>query len=386
MGRILIIAAILAVAGSSVAVAEPDGLRRDVDAIVEAGVTGVQARVSTGRTVPCRPARGSTATGGVADLDTGRPVRPDGHFRIGSTTKTFVSTVVLQLAGERVLALDDTVERWLPGMVRGNDNDGRAITIRHLLQHTSGINDGNYPSMDSAAEYYEDRYDLNVPEEIVAAAMELRPHFAPNAGWAYSNTGYVLLGMIIERATGRPWHVELADRIVRPLCLTDTYFPGADPTLPRPHAAGYQQFAVGEPLVDVTKLVDADASGGLVSTTADINTFFRALFGGRLLRPAELAQMLRDPRPIGQPYEQLMPGARYGLGIFEMPLPCGGSFWMHPGGQNGFSTNNGVTPDGRRAVTVSASATLALAEPIAGSPGFLQERRSIELVEKALCR
>lgn len=88
-------------------------------------------------------------------------------------------------------------------MVRGNGNDGRAITIRHLLQHTSGINDDNFPSMDSAAGYYEHRYEINVPEEIVVAAMELRPHFAPGAGWAYSNTGYVLLGMIIERAAGR---------------------------------------------------------------------------------------------------------------------------------------------------------------------------------------
>jgi D-alanyl-D-alanine carboxypeptidase len=380
----LIIALLLA--GSSVAVAEPNSPRRDVDAIVEAGVTGVQARVGTGRAASCRPARSTVATGGVADLGTGRPVRPDGHFRMGSTTKTFVATVVLQLVGERTLALDAPVERWLPGVVRGNGNDGRAITIRHLLQHTSGTNDDNFPSMDSAAEYYENRYEINVPEEIVAAAMELRPHFTPGTGWAYSNTGYVVLGMIIERATGRPWHVEVADRIVRPLCLSDTSFPGADPTLPRPHARGYQQFAVGEPLVDVTELTDADASGGMVSTTADVNTFFRALLGGRLLRTAELAEMLRDPRPIGQPYEQLMPGARYGLGIFEMPLPCGGSFWMHPGGQNGFSTNNGVTPDGRRAVTVSASATLALAEPLATSPGFVQERRSIELVENALCR
>ncbi|WP_433175090.1 serine hydrolase domain-containing protein [Actinoallomurus sp. CA-150999] len=328
-------------------------LRRDADAITALGVTGVQARL----TGP--DGRNLTVTSGVSDLTSRRPVSPNGYFRIASVTKTFVATVIMQLAGEGRLSLDDTVERWLPGVVSGSGNDGRAITIRQLLQHTSGLHD-DYPDYTSAEDFYRHRYDVYTPEQIVARAMRHRPDFRPGKRWNYDNTGYVLLGMITQRVTGHPWHQEVRDRIVRLLGLAHTFWPGTSPTLPRPHADSYQRFKPGEPLVDVTEQVGPFAGGeaGLVSTTADLNRFFRALLGGRLLPPAQLAEMKRTI-PVSKEFEQLMPGARDGLGLFSRPLSCGGRYWGHEGGDSGWISTAAVTADGRRSVTLSMSGTVA---------------------------
>ncbi|MGI5489768.1 serine hydrolase domain-containing protein [Microtetraspora malaysiensis] len=327
-------------------------LRRDAAAITALGVTGVQARVIT------RDGRSLTATSGVADLTSRRPVPRNGYFRIASVTKAFVATVILQLAGDGRLSLDDTVERWLPGVVSGNGNDGRALTIRHLLQHTSGIHD-DYPDYTSAENFYRHRHDTYTPEQTVARAMRHRPDFQPGKKWNYSNTGYVLLGMIIQRVTGHPWHQEVRDRIVRPLGLKHTFWPGTSAKLPQPHAETYQRFKPGGPLVDVTEQVGSGTNGeaGLVSTTADLNRFFRALLGGRLLPPTQMAQM-KQTVPVGKEFEPLMPGARDGLGIFSRPLSCGGRYWGHEGGDSGWISAVGVTADGRRSVTVSLSGVL----------------------------
>jgi D-alanyl-D-alanine carboxypeptidase len=350
-------------------------LRRDADALTALGVTGVQARLVTpdGRNV--------TATSGIADLRTRRPVPANGYFRIASVTKAFVATVILQLAGDGRISLDDTVDRWLPGVVSGNGNDGRAITIRQLLQHTSGIHD-DYPDYTSAEDFYQHRYDTYTPEQTVARAMRHRPDFQPGKDWSYSNTGYVLLGMIIQRVTGQPWHEEVQNRIVRPLGLHHTFWPGTSPKLPQPHAETYQRFKPGEPLVDVTEQVSQVNNGeaGLVSTTADIDRFFRALLGGRLLPPTQLAQM-KQTIPVGKAFEPLMPGARDGLGIFSRPLSCGGTYWGHEGGDSGFITAAGVTADGRRGVTLSLSGANADSEDHV----LRIEQAESKLVDDALC-
>ncbi|MGK4583951.1 serine hydrolase domain-containing protein [Kitasatospora sp. HPMI-4] len=350
-------------------------LRHDADAITALGVAGVQARLVTSA------GRDLTATSGVADLTARRPVPRDGTFRIASVTKTFVATVILQLAGDRRLSLDDSVERWLPGVVSGNGNDGRMITIRQLLQHTSGIHD-DYPDYTSAEDFYQHRYDTHTPEQTVARAMRHHPDFQPGTDWSYSNTGYVLLGMIIERVTGHPWHEEVRDRIVRPLGLDHTFWPGTSPTLAQPHAETYQRFKAGEPLVDVTEQVGSGTNGeaGLVSTTADLNRFFRALLGGRLLPPAQLAQM-KQTIPVSKEFEQLLPGARDGLGLFSRPLSCGGVYWGHEGGDSGWITATGVTADGRRSVTVSLSGVLA----DSADDVLHVEQAETKLVDDALC-
>ncbi|MEV4558220.1 serine hydrolase domain-containing protein [Kitasatospora sp. NPDC049285] len=350
-------------------------LQRDADAIAALGVTGVQARLVSA------DGRDLTATSGVADLTSGQPVSADGYFRVASVTKAFVATVVLQLTGEGKLSLDDPVERWLPGVVSGNGNDGRKITVRHLLQHTSGIHD-DYPDYTSADDFQEHRYDTSTPEQTVARAMRHHPDFRPGKHWRYSNTGYVLLGMIIEKVTGSPWHQDVADRIVRPLGLDHTFRPGTSPTLPQPHAETYQRFAPDGPLVDVTEQVGFGTNGeaGLVSTTADLDLFFRALLGGRLLPPAQLRQMTRTV-PVGEEFEPLMPGARDGLGLFSRPLSCGGVYWGHEGGDAGWITATGVTADGRRGVTVSLSGVLAAStEDVLGVT-----QAESRLVDDALC-
>ncbi|UCM89682.1 serine hydrolase domain-containing protein [Streptomyces marincola] len=375
MGIAVLIAGPVAAGGAAAAPGGTAGdrLRHDAEAITATGVTGVQARV-TGA-----DGRVHTATAGVADLRTGRQVPPDGHFRIGSTNKTLVAAVVLQLASEGALSLDDSVAEWLPGVV-GGEHDGDRITLRALLQHTGGVYDGAYPSRGgSAAHYYASRYDVHTPEEIVAAAMRHEPAFEPGARWGYSNTGYVLLGMVIERATGRPWHAEVRDRVLEPLRMWDTYWPGRSPSLPLPHARGYTRFAPGEDLVDTTRLIDADASGGYVSTTADLDRFARALFDGTLLDEEALAELTHTV-PVeeeGNPW----PDAGYGLGLFSRPLPCGGTAWIPSGDQIGWKTRVGVSADGRRSVVVSMSTQLQ----DSAESALRQEAAATALIDNALC-
>ncbi|MFE7190837.1 serine hydrolase domain-containing protein [Kitasatospora sp. NPDC057541] len=364
------------VPGATAAAERPEArLQRDADAITALGVTGVQARLTTSA------GGDATATSGVGDLADGRPVPADGHFRIASVTKTFVATVVLQLVGEGRLSLDDRIERWLPGVVSGNGNDGRAITVRQLLQHTSGLHD-DYPDYTSAEDFQRHRDDSWTPEQIVARAMGHGPDSEPGEQWRYGNTGYVLLGMIVERVTGRTWDVEVGERITRPLGLHHTLRPGTSPELPQPHARTYQGFGPGEPLVDVTEQVGPGTNGeaGLVSTTADLDRFFGALLGGRLLPPAQLAQMKRTVR-VGEEFRALMPRARDGLGLFSRPLSCGGRYWGHEGGDAGWVTATGSTADGRRTVTVSLSGVLA-----ASAADVLGVERAVsKLVDDALC-
>ncbi|MFH8517808.1 serine hydrolase domain-containing protein [Streptomyces gelaticus] len=376
-------AAALAAAGVAMALQPSDGtaatpapgyrqgdLRLDTDAIRALGVTGVQARVTTAS------GRDLVATTGVAVAGTNRPVPRDGYFRIASTGKALMATVILQLVDEGKLSLDDTVDRRLPGVIDGNGNDGRKITVRQLLQNTSGLHD-DLPGFDTPQGYYQHRYDTYTPEQIVARAMKHHPDFRPGTGWSYSNTGYVVLGMIAEKTAGRPWQEEVESRILKPLGMRHTYLPGTTSTLRRPHADGYQVFASGE-RTDVTEQIVPDL-GGYVSTTADVNRFFRGLLGGKLLSETRMAEM-QDTVPVDKRIETFWPGGRYGLGLVSRPLNCGGSYWSHEGGEAGYITLNGATDDGSRTVTVSMSTSF-------NDPGktLRQHKAASGLVDRALC-
>ncbi|MCW1097415.1 beta-lactamase family protein [Streptomyces sp. RS2] len=349
-------------------------LRRDTKAIHALGVSGVQARVIA-------PAgRQSVATSGTADLNTGRPVSSSGYFRMASTSKTMVATVVLQLEAEGRLSLDDTVDHWLPGVVRGNGNDGSQVTIHHLLQHTSGIRDA-LPGYTTPEEYYQQRHIIYEPKQLVDLAMAHEPEdFVPGKGWAYSNTGYVLLDMIIQKATGHPAHQEIKNRILGPLGLDRTRWTGASPTLPRPHAQAYQLFGPGS-RVDVTDQIPVDyANLSWVTTTRDENRFFRALLDGRLLPARQLAKM-KQTVAVSAEVQELWPDGRYGLGLVERPLGCGGTYWSHEGGDGGYITLNGVTDDGRRSAVVSMSEARGdTKEHIVE-----QENAASALIDHALC-
>lgn len=198
-------------------------MQRDTDALRDTGVTGAAVRLET-------PRGTVTARSGVGDLVTGRPVPKDGFLRLGSTTKTFVATVMMQLVGEERVSLDQTVEQLLPGVVSGAGNDGRTITVRDLLQHTSGLPDYIYDVFpDPGTQTYSaNRWRTYRPEELVDLAMRHEPAFPAGTRWAYSNTNYVLAGMIIENITGRTWEQQVHSRILRPLGLqhTDTPAPG----------------------------------------------------------------------------------------------------------------------------------------------------------------
>jgi D-alanyl-D-alanine carboxypeptidase len=313
-------------------------LQRDVDALRATGITGVLARIDT-------PTGSRVVTAGVADTRTGRPVPTDPYIRIGSTTKTFVAVVALQLVGEGRLSLSDPVERWLPGVVSGNGNNGRTVTVGDLLRHTSGIYDYTADLIVDYATpelYRQNRWRTYPPADLVAIAMRHPPGGREHS---YSNTNYVLAGMLIEAVTGHGWDREVRDRILTPLGLRHTLVPGTWPFLPDPHATAYHQFAPGSDRIDTTVAVrglDSGADGSMISTPTEVNRFFTALVTGRLLKPEQWAQM-RDLVPDDS-------GAGYG--IFHTPLSCGGGYWNHGGTGLGTWMEPGITTDGRRRLTL----------------------------------
>ncbi len=363
------VAAFLLVASTAPTVAarprQADPLQREVDAIRDTGAVGVLAEVTSGDTV-------ISARAGTAATGTGRPVPWDGRVRIGSATKTFTAAVVLQLVGEGGMSLDDTVEHWLPGVVRGNGNDGGRITVRQLLQHTSGIADvaPEIPALTSAAGYRAERFRTYAPAELVGMAMKHRPNFAPGTGWSYSNTNYILAAMVIQSVTGRSWAQEVNDRIIRPLGLRGTSVPGTSPSVPGPHARAYSAFGT-DAGTDVTVLNPSMAvgSGAVISTVYDLSRFYAALLGGRLLAPAQLHEMTTTV-----PAPEL--GVRYGLGLGEIPLSCGGSYYGHPGDLLGYHTWGGVTSDGTRTAVAYTTSD--------GGPTTQQALST--LVDHELCR
>ncbi|MFE7563285.1 serine hydrolase domain-containing protein [Kitasatospora sp. NPDC057500] len=293
-----------------------------------------------------------SAAVGTADTTTGRPRSTRERFRIGSVTKPFIATVVLQLQAEGRLDLDDTVERWLPGLVSGNGNDGSAVTVRQLLNHTSGVFDyGDDPGMGAVLftpAFLARRYDTYSLEQLVRIALAHPPVFAPGTSYRYSNTNYLLAGMVIERVTGRPYGEEVERRIVRPLGLTGTSAPGTATTLPRPHARGYSTLFGGSATpLDVTELNPsmAGSAGAIVSTTTDLTRFLSALMRGRLLPQAELDEMTA-PGPHGSG----------GLGLGSGTLSCGVTVWGHDGGIHGSSTMALTTRDGRHALALNTNA------------------------------
>ncbi|MFJ8791481.1 serine hydrolase domain-containing protein [Streptomyces sp. NPDC102462] len=323
--------------------------RRAIEAAVADGVPGV--------TAGARDTHGTwSATAGVGDLRTGAPRSAADRYRVGSITKTFVATVLLQLEAEGRVSLDDPVDTWLPGVVRGHGHDGRAITLRMLLNHTSGIY--NYTADEAFGRTYflkdgflRHRYDTLTPRELVAIAMRHRPDFAPGTSWTYSNTNYVLAGMVIERVTGRSYAEEIGRRIIRPLRLTGTSVPGTRVTLPRPSSRAYSKFEqiTTGPTYDVTRLNPSIASsaGEMVSDSADLIRFYRALLSGDLLPARQLKQM-KTTVAAGE-----TPNTGYGLGLMDRTLSCGVHVWGHDGGIHGSSSSAATTADGRHALAVN---------------------------------
>ncbi len=315
------------------------GFRAALEQIVDDGVPGAIGLARHGDQV-------LIAASGTADIATGQPMAAADRVRVGSIIKTIVATVVLQLVAEHELRLSDSVARWLPGLVP----DGQAITLRELLQHTSGIFDYfNDPSFVQA--FKTDPTRTWQPRALIDIAVAHPPLFSPGTAFAYSNTDYILLGLIIQTATGQPLARELEDRIFAPFGMHHTSLPFADVTPARPYAHGYllnQPGASGP--VDITRVSPsiAWAAGGLLSTAPDIARFYTALLTGAILPPPLLNQMLTTV-PIG-------PGAGYGLGITSLQVPCG-TAWGHDGNFPGYLSNAFTTLGGGRQVIILINAT-----------------------------
>ncbi|MGE6348382.1 serine hydrolase domain-containing protein [Bacillus mycoides] len=284
---------------------------------------------------------------GVANLSTKKPMKTDFRFRIASVTKTFTATVVLQLAGENRLNLDDSIEKWLPGVIQGNGYDAKQITIRQILNHTSGI--AEY-SRTKEADFFKNRNKSFTAEDLVKLGLSLPPDFAPGKGWSYSNTGYVLLGILIEKVTGNSYAEEIENRIIEPLELSNTFLPGNSSVIPGTnHARGYVQPDGASELKDITYYNPSigSSAGDMISTADDLNKFFSYLLSGKLLKEQQLKQMLTTV-PTGS--AEIV---GYGLGIYETRLPNGVSIWGHSGGIPGFSTFAGGTLGGKHTLAVN---------------------------------
>lgn len=289
---------------------------------------------------------------GYADTGTGRKRSAGDHFRGASITKTFVATVLLQLEAEGKLKLDDTVERWLPGLLRGNGHDGGKVTLRRLLNHTSGIanytDDPDFSHDTAGPGFPEHRYDTHTPGELVAIALRRPPQPDPENGPSYSNTNFVIAGMVIEKATGRSYAEEITRRILRPLKLHGTSFPGTAPHMPKPHPVGYSRLHQDAPDAEIHDATEQNmtwlgAAGDVISTSGDLNRFQRALVKGHLLPPQQMKEMF-DEVPAGH-------GIGYGLGVEFAQLSCGVKVLGKSGRTNGSLSAMVGTQDGEHQLT-----------------------------------
>src|SRR6266508_3563651 len=282
-------------------------LQRIVRRLVAGGAPGALAFVRT-------PAGAAGVAAGYADLRTRTPMAATDGFRIASVTKTLVATAVLQLEAEHRLDIDDRVERWLPGLVP----NGSAITIRELLNHTSGLFD--YGADDAHTQtVIADPGRRWSPHELLSVAFAHPPLFRPGTSWFYSNTNYVVLGLVVEAVTGRPLGQELQARIVDRLRL---------------HATS----------LDITALLSPSfgwGAGNMSSNAADVTRFFVALLRGQLLPRAQLAEM-----KTGSPAN-----GNYGLGLKKTYTSCGVAYG-HEGDFPGYRNAVWITRDARRAADV----------------------------------
>ncbi|AVT33320.1 peptidase [Plantactinospora sp. BC1] len=324
----------------------------------EAVATSAQVRVTT-------PDGCWTGATGVARLRTEAPVPRNARFRIGSVTKVFTATVVLKLAAEGRIDLGAPVQRYLPGLLPA---DYPTVTVRQLLDHTSGLPSPTLP--DDIEWALAHRYDRWTPEQLVRLGLRNERAFDPGKKQQYTNMGYIVAGMLIEKVTGHSYAREMRRQIFQPLGLHDTYVPGDDPTIRGPHAHGYQSVTRNGTgtLVDVTNWNQSitPAAGDLISTLADLDTFAEALFGGRLLPAAQLAEMFTLPAVDdvdGGP-------ALYSVGLTAFRLPTGETLWVKSGSRYGYSAALAGTRDGSFRVAYSVTSTDAKGDgqnPVTGA-------------------
>ncbi|MFE3648946.1 serine hydrolase domain-containing protein [Streptomyces sp. NPDC059152] len=322
-------------------------LRTALSDLAHPEVTGAQLRV-TGK------AGRWYGTAGVADRTSGRPIDEHDTFRIGSITKVFVATVVLQLAAEHRLVLDAPVQRHLPGVL---PSAFPPISVTQLLNHTSGLPDESRdgaPDLSTPEGIARHRYDRWTPEQLVALISRGPMKFTPGSKQEYRGINYVLLALLIERLTGRHYGEVIADRILHPLGLRRTSLPGRDPRIHGPHVHGYLRMTDGS-LLDITAYDQTSAwgEGEMISTTGDLDRFQTALFSGTLLPRPVLERMFTLPDGVrmvdGSP-------ARYGAGLQTVTMN-GITFWGKTGERYGYASFMIATRDQQRRAVLAFNPT-----------------------------
>jgi CubicO group peptidase (beta-lactamase class C family) len=264
---------------------------------------------------------------GLADREWNVANTPETRFRLGSITKQFTATAILQLAEQGKLSVDDPISKYYPAAPAA----WAPITLKHLLTHTSGI-----PSYTAIPGFFAQLARLDkTPDEIIALTRDKPLDFPPGSKYAYDNTGYVLLGYVVEKVSGQPYAAYLQDHIFTPLGMKDTGYDVSDTILPR-RASGYSVAGGKARNAAFLSMSLPYAAGSLYSTVDDLLIWDQALHAGKAIKPASVAAMFTDY------------GFNYGFGQGLGPQN-GHMTWGHGGGINGFATqlnrlpNDGLT-------------------------------------------
>ena len=374
----LVAAIALGAAGGAASAApskgEAESLKSRAQGLVDAGYPAALAAVTDSK------GESAGVAVGKGSLETGQAPPLDGEVRIGSNTKTFVAVVVMQMVQEGKVGLDEPIETYLPGLIKGEGIDASKITVRQLLQHTSGLPEYT-DTVPGRSDIFQIKDHYAQPRDLLDTALSKPAAFEPGTQWAYTNTNYVVLGMLIERVSQRPVGEQIDQRIIKKLGLSHTYFPApGDRSIKGTHPQGYHLSAEGK-LEDITEMDPAWgwAAGAMVSTPSELNTFFQAVFDGRLLTQASIDEMKKG-------VDTGSGGMVYGLGLFGTPLSCGGTSWGHGGGIFGYETHNAVGPDGT-AVTVAVTALSSAIADQSNLENSAKEKagKVDEAVDAALC-
>ena len=357
---------------------EAESLKARAQGLVEAGYPAALAAVSDSK------GESAGVAVGKGSLETGQAPPMDGEVRVGSNTKTFVAVVVMQLVQEGKVGLDEPIETYLPGLIKGEGIDGSKITVRQLLQHTSGLPEYT-DTTPGSGDIFQVKDHYIPPRDLLGTALGKPAAFEPGTQWKYTNTNYIVLGMLVERVSQRPVGEQIDERIVKKLGLSHTYFPApGDRSIKGTHPQGYHLSAEGK-LEDITEMDPAWgwAAGAMVSTPSELNTFFQAVFDGRLLTQASIDEMKNGAVDASS---YLGPGTVYGLGLIGTPLSCGGTSWGHGGTIHGYQTDNAVGPDGT-AVTVAVTAlpTAIADQNNPESSAKEKHQRNKDAVDATLC-
>ena len=349
-----------------------------LQSLVDAGYPAALATV--------RDPQGNTtnAVAGTGNLETGEAPPLDGEVRIGSNTKTFVAVVLMQLVQEGKITLDEPIETYLPGLLHGEGIDGTKITVRQLLQHTSGLPEYT-DTVPGETDIFQIRDNYYSTRDLLDVALSKPAAFEPGSQFTYTNTNYIALTLLIEKVTHRPLAEQITKRIIEPLGLTHTYYPGpGEEDIRGTHPHGYHRNTPTEEWKDITRIDPswAGGAGAIISTPSELTKFIQSTFDGTLLNQDSITEMKKT---VDTDHPEIWMGG-YGLGIFPMSLSCGGEAWGHSGGIHGYGSYNMVSPDGTAvALTVTAMPHGLVSDPTDMETLLQKAKLMPDAVDSLLC-